>query len=561
MNQSRAVVDAVHPWRVVAALLIGLMLFLGRADSAHALTVDSVSLVNSTVSAATDMSIDVSLDTNLDPGDTIVVTFPVGWGVPDSADLSGSVSWGGLVDGSPTITSDQTTRTITTTIGQPQFTGIPLTISIGAAAGLTNSGVAANYTVTVDATGNAQGTSGNIAIIAGVPVITGGNVTLASAAAGAQTAGTIAFALGNTVATGDSIILIFPVGWTVASGAMTAGNWTGLDAAPASVTGDGARTVTIVINAITAQTTPNVTLTIAASAELVNQTAVGGGLTINVGATGQTAADSNAFAITAGAPSAYTLTAPGAVAAGVASGNFTITITDAFGNTTNATQNTTFTLGSNTSGTPTFDPVSPVQVNAAASTVTFTYADTKVGAPTITATRASGDAVGGPQTANITITAGAPTQITLSGPASVEQNTASTSFTITVKDALGNTAVTTQNTTFTLTSSTGGTPTFTPASPVTVAIGTSSTTFTYRDTATGAKQVAATRASGDVVGAANANITVNEAPSADEGDGGAGTPRSWSTAARTRCRTARAAASAPTATRPPALAAYRPRRI
>mgnify|MGYP003337427934 CR=1 FL=1 len=102
------------------------------------------------------------------------------------------------------------------------------------------------------------------------------------------------------------------------------------------------KTVTIVIGA-TPQTTTNVTLTITGGSQLVNRTTPATGVSIGIAATGQTAGTSNTFNITAGTPTQYTLSGPGTVTAGAASTNFTITIQDAFGNTTNTTQNTTFT--------------------------------------------------------------------------------------------------------------------------------------------------------------------------------------------------------------------------
>ena len=129
--------------------------------------------------------------------------------------------------------------------------------------------------------------------------ITGGAVTLSDTSAGVQTAGTVAFTLANPVASGQSIVLTFPAGWTVFDGSMTATNWTGLDGAtPTSVTGDAtARTVTIVLSAD--QNTLSETLTILASAELVNQSTRGTGLTLFIDATGELQGTSSTFDITA----------------------------------------------------------------------------------------------------------------------------------------------------------------------------------------------------------------------------------------------------------------------
>ncbi|MFA7295737.1 MAG: hypothetical protein WC211_00960 [Dehalococcoidia bacterium] len=467
------VAGSVRPWRLAAVALVALALLLARVGPAEAAVGVTVTANASAASAASDLTIDVVFDAvPINAPATIVVTFPVGWTVPTSADLTAvGVSWAGLQDVTPTITSNAGARTISTTITVDQVLNGPapaITLTIPNTSGLTNPAVAGSYAITVDAPGSAQG-SGSVNITGGAPAVTGGAVTLSTSTVGANTAGTIAFTLGGALATGNSIVLTFPAGWTVADGAMTTGFWAGLDGAPASVTGNAAaRTVTIVIGA-TAQTTLAETITITGSTQLVNPTTPAVGVSIGISATGQTAGTSNVFNITAGTPTQYTLTGPAAVNAGVASTNFTITIQDAFGNTTNTTQNTTFTLASTTAGTVTFAPVSPVTVTTGTSSVTFTYTATQAGSKTITATRASGDAVGGPQTANITVNAGAAAKLQLLVPGESASagsvtgktgtptaQTTGTAFSVTVNMVDANWNVVTSTDTVGITSTDGG---------------------------------------------------------------------------------------------------------
>ncbi len=109
--------------------------------------------------------------------------------------------------------------------------------------------------------------------------------------------------------------------------------------------------------------------------------------------------------------------------------------------------------------------------------------------------------------------------LTLSGPSTVVAGETSSAFTLTVKDAFGNTAPVNTDTTFTLTTSEeAGTATFTPAS-LELANGASSGTFTYRNTKVGAGShvLTASFASGDagLTGdTAEATITVTPAAAA-----------------------------------------------
>ena len=264
----------------------------------------------------------------------IAVTFPSGFDVASAGvDAAGTNITGTLtlqsVSGQvvtiqgATISASQAGASFTLTgIQNPAATGPTGTFSIETQDG---SGIPIDEDTSVAA----------VSLIGGA--ITGGAVTLSDTAAGAQTAGTVAFTLANPVASGQSIVLTFPAGWTVFNGSMTATNWTGLDGVtPTSVTGDAsARAVTIVLSA--EQTTLSETLTIVASAELVNPTLAQTGLTLLLDASGQTQGTSSAFDITFAAASRLAVTTqpvPGDRQAGEASilTQPVVEIQDEFGN-------------------------------------------------------------------------------------------------------------------------------------------------------------------------------------------------------------------------------------
>ncbi len=129
--------------------------------------------------------------------------------------------------------------------------------------------------------------------------------------------------------------------------------------------------------------------------------------------------DSNAFDVSPAAAASITLAAPSpaSVVAGQTSGNFTLTVKDAFDNTAPVNGETTFTLTtSEESATATFSPASLVLANGATGG-TFTYANTKVGtgAHELTATGSSGDAglAGKTAKAGITVTAAAANKLAI----------------------------------------------------------------------------------------------------------------------------------------------------
>jgi hypothetical protein len=85
------------------------------------------------------------------------------------------------------------------------------------------------------------------------------------------------------------------------------------------------------------------------------------------------------------------LTGPSTVVAGVESTNFTITVHDSSNSPVNVDGDTVFSITSNTSGSPTYNPTSPITILDGNSTKTFTYTDTDAGEWTITVTWVSGD--------------------------------------------------------------------------------------------------------------------------------------------------------------------------
>src|SRR5205823_60425 len=86
-------------------------------------------------------------------------------------------------------------------------------------------------------------------------------------------------------------------------------------------------------------------------------------------------------------------TSPVTTTAGVASGTITVQRQDPAGNPITTDTARTVTLSSNSTGTVTFTPASPLTIPNGASSVNFTYTDTKAGTPTITAASTSPTAI------------------------------------------------------------------------------------------------------------------------------------------------------------------------
>ena len=142
---------------------------------------------------------------------------------------------------------------------------------------------------------------------------------------------------------------------------------------------------------------------LASHAVTINTAATGYEVTATSGAT---TGESNAFDVSPGAAASITLSGPSTVVAGATSTDFTLTVKDALGNNAPVNAATTFTLvTSHESGTATFTPASLV-LSSGASSGTFTYRNTKVGAGShvLTSSFASGDTGLTGDTAQATIT-------------------------------------------------------------------------------------------------------------------------------------------------------------
>ena len=107
------------------------------------------------------------------------------------------------------------------------------------------------------------------------------------------------------------------------------------------------------------------------------------------------------IAVNAGTASKVILTGPASVAAGSISDVFTLTSEDENGNTANVIQDTTFDLGSSSSGTAVFysdaegtTVITRVTIPDGDSSASFYYQDSRAGNPTISAQRVSGMELG-----------------------------------------------------------------------------------------------------------------------------------------------------------------------
>jgi type II secretory pathway pseudopilin PulG len=168
---------------------------------------------------------------------------------------------------------------------------------------------------------------------------------------------------------------------------------------------------------------------------------VGTGYTLALSGSGLTTVTTNAFNITAAAPSKFAFTttsASGAATTGSTIGPITVQEQDAFGNATMTAE--TVNLASGSSGTHTFSATSggsaitSIAIPRGSSSATFYYGDTKAGTPTITA---SGSLTSATQTE--TVTAGPATKLIISTqpPVSVVSGASFTTG-VTVEDAAGN---------------------------------------------------------------------------------------------------------------------------
>ncbi|MCK5591023.1 MAG: hypothetical protein KAI72_03620, partial [Candidatus Pacebacteria bacterium] len=105
------------------------------------------------------------------------------------------------------------------------------------------------------------------------------------------------------------------------------------------------------------------------------------------------------FTITATPASPYqvALTGPGSVGAGEVSTVFTVTVQDQYGNLSNVTADTLFSVQTTAGGTGGFysdslgaNPITSRAISTGSNTAVFYYKDTSIGDPTITVTRVSG---------------------------------------------------------------------------------------------------------------------------------------------------------------------------
>src|SRR5205823_1233629 len=113
---------------------------------------------------------------------------------------------------------------------------------------------------------------------------------------------------------------------------------------------------------------------------------VAGTAAIHASAGALTSTDSGTLTVVGGTAATKLVftTSPVTVTAGVASGTITVQRQDASGNPVTTEAARTVTLASNSTGTVTFTPASPLTIPSGSSSVNFTYTDTKAGTPTIT---------------------------------------------------------------------------------------------------------------------------------------------------------------------------------
>ncbi len=232
-------------------------------------------------------------------------------------------------------------------------------------------------------------------------------------------------------------------------------------------------------------------------------------------ATGLTLADSNNVTVSAGAATQLAITTQpvGGASGAVLATQPVVLVQDAEGNTVTIDNTTQVTVaiqsgaGGTLGGTTT--------VTAASGVSTFANV-TLAGTVGVNYVLRFTDTVPGVlpfvDSGNVTVTAGAPALIVLTGPAAVVAGVASTNFTLEVQDAQTNPTNTTQAEMFDLTSTSAGTVTFNPVSPVTVALGTSSVTFTYTDTEVALQTVTATWSTGAGTNLGNDTHQINVTP-------------------------------------------------
>lgn len=167
-----------------------------------------------------------------------------------------------------------------------------------------------------------------------------------------------------------------------------------------------------------------------------------------------TAANSNAFTVTGGAPAALAVATVVDQGAGDAF-NLVVTVEDALGNPTTVTQNTAISVSVDTgSGAVGGTTTGTITTGAAGATITGITYDTVETGVILTIARTSGDSLTSVDTNAFDVTAGAPDHLTISN---ISGQTAASAFsvTVTMKDSLGNDTDALSDTTVTLTLDTG----------------------------------------------------------------------------------------------------------
>jgi hypothetical protein len=182
----------------------------------------------------------------------------------------------------------------------------------------------------------------------------------------------------------------------------------------------------------------------------------------------------------------------GAAASSALLGPLTVEEQDSFNNPVTVGGSVTVNLSSNTTGTAVFaassggTAVTTVTIATGTVTKSFYYGDTMAGSPVVTA------AISGLTSATQTETITAASVSKLAFTTGVQSFTVGTtagtgSGTITVQqqDSFGNPVTAGSSVSVTLTSTTSGTASFTPTSPVSIGVGSSSVSFIYHDTVAG----------------------------------------------------------------------------
>jgi hypothetical protein len=225
------------------------------------------------------------------------------------------------------------------------------------------------------------------------------------------------------------------------------------------------------------------------------------GFALTATATSLTSVDSISFAVTPAAASqlSYT-TAPQSIVAGVASGTITVQQQDTFGNAVNVTgSDLALTITSSNLSTGSFFEangttalVSP-SIAVGTSTKSFTYKDTLASSPTLT-TSASG-LTSGTQIETVTPAAAATLVFTTTAQ-STKINVASGTITVQQQDAFGNAVNASADVAVTLSSTSSGgtflqTDGTTPIGGPMIPSGSSSLSFTYKDSLVGTPTITA----------------------------------------------------------------------